>query len=156
MHCGLGRAQCDSKPERLSDLLLRRVIKCIIYIVVQSNFEIFDQERVRRILFVDNDKIVLDELKKQLLSMRSVWDMVFVGSGKEALELMENASYDVVVSDMHISEMDGVEFFDLVMMRYPGTVRIMHSEKPDNEQSKESVGCTHEFLLKPCDPEKIK
>ncbi len=156
MHCGLGRAQCDSKPERLSDLLLRRVIKCIIYIVVQSNFEIFDQERVRRILFVDNDKIVLDELKKQLLSMRSVWDMVFVGSGKEALELMENASYDVVVSDMHISEMDGVEFFDLVMMRYPGVVRIMHSEKPDNEQSKKAVRCTHQFLLKPCDPEKIK
>ncbi len=122
----------------------------------QPNIEIFDQKRVRRILFVDNDKIALDELKKQLFSMRSVWDMVFVGSGKEALELMENASYDVVVSDMHISEMDGIEFFDSVMMRYPGAVRIMHSEKPDNEQSKEAVRCTHQFLLKPCDPEKIK
>ncbi len=111
---------------------------------------------MRKILFVDNDKKVTGKLKKQLYSMQTVWDMVFVGSGKKALELMENTSYDVVVSDMHMPEMDGVELFDIVMKRYPGTVRIMHSENSDSELAKDSVRCTHQFLLKPCASETIK
>ncbi|MCP4266455.1 MAG: HDOD domain-containing protein [Candidatus Brocadiaceae bacterium] len=111
---------------------------------------------MRKIIFVDNDGNAIDWLKKQLYSMRLVWDMVFAGSGKEALGLMESASYDVVVSDMHMLEMDGVEFFDIVMKKYPGTVRIMHSENSDSEMAKDSVRCTHQFLVKPCSPETIK
>ncbi len=111
---------------------------------------------MRKILFVDNDKNAIDKLEKQLYSMRVVWDMVFVSSGKEALKLMESASYDVVVSDMHMAEMDGVEFFDIVMEMYPGTVRIMHSENSNSEMAKDSARCTHQFLLKPCAPETMK
>ncbi len=111
---------------------------------------------MRKILFIDNDKNLISKLKKQLYSMRKSWDMVFVENGKEALKLMDNASYDVIVSDMHIPEMDGVELFDIVMKRYPGTVRIMHSENSDSKLAKESVRCTHQFLLKPCAPETLK
>ncbi|MHC4454119.1 MAG: response regulator [Planctomycetota bacterium] len=111
---------------------------------------------MRRILFIDNDKNVLEKLKKQLSSMRAVWDMEFVGCGNEALKLMESAFFNVVVSDMHMSEMDGVRFFDIVMKRYPGTVRIMHSENSDYERAKDSARCTHQFLLKPCAHDTIK
>ncbi|MCP5005437.1 MAG: HDOD domain-containing protein [Planctomycetes bacterium] len=111
---------------------------------------------MRRILFVDNDVNVIEKLKKQLYSMRVVWDMVFVGSGEEALKLLESAAYDVVVSDLHMQEMNGVELFDIVMKKYPGIVRIMHSGNSDREMAEDSVRCTHQFLLKPCEPEIIK
>jgi putative nucleotidyltransferase with HDIG domain len=111
---------------------------------------------MRKILFVDNDRKEIDKLKKQLYSMRLVWEMVFVGSGKEALELMESTSFCVIVSDMHMAEMDGVELFDMVMKIYPGTIRIMHSGNSNSEMAKDSVRCTHQFLLKPCSPDTIK
>ncbi len=111
---------------------------------------------MRKILFVDNDVNVREKLKKQLFSMRVVWDMVFVESGEEALELLESTSYDVVVSDMHMQRMNGVELFDIVMKEYPGIVRIMHSGNSDRKMAENSVRCTHQFLLKPCEPEIIK
>ncbi len=111
---------------------------------------------MRKILFIDPDRNVIDRLKKQLSSMRVVWDMVFVESGSEALKLLESSSYDVLVSEMHIPDMDGVEFFDIVMKRYPGTVRIMHAENLDSERAQSPAKCTHQFLLKPCAPEVIK
>ncbi len=111
---------------------------------------------MKKILFVDNDKNAIDKLQKQLNSMREIWDMAFVESGKDALVLMEDTSYGVVVSDMHLSEMNGVEFFDSVMKMYPGTVRIMYSENSDSEMARDSVRCTHQFLFKPCDPETLK
>ena len=111
---------------------------------------------MRNILFVDQDRNVIDRLKKQLSSMRAVWDMVFVESGMDALKLLESASYDVVVSEMHIPDMDGVEFFNIVMEMYPGTVRIMHSEILESERTQSPAKYTHQFLLKPCTPEVIK
>ncbi len=111
---------------------------------------------MEKILFVGNDKDTLDKLQKQLNSMSELWDMDFVECGRDAMELMKNAPYDVVVSDLHMSEMNGVELFDLVMKKYPGVVRIMYSENSDSELARDSVRCTHQFLLKPYDPETLK
>ncbi|MHC4269851.1 MAG: HDOD domain-containing protein [Planctomycetota bacterium] len=111
---------------------------------------------MKRILFVDNDKIAIDKLKKQLHSMRVVWDMVFIESGKDALELMESTSYDVAVSEMNMPEMNGVEFFDIILKRYPGTGRIMYSDNSDRKMTRASIRCTHQFLLKNCSPEILK
>ena len=111
---------------------------------------------MRKILFVDGDQKVIEKLKKQLYPMRSKWKIEFAGSGKDALESMERSSYDVVVSDMHMPDMDGVNFFEIVMERFPGTVRIMHSDNSDRAMAMESVKCTHQFLMKPCTAEIMK
>ena len=111
---------------------------------------------MRKIIFVDNDKKVIQKLKKQLYPMRFEWEMDFVRTGEDALGFMENSSVDVVVSDLNLPEMDGVKFFDTVMELYPGTVRIVHSDNSDMALSVESVKCTHQFLLKQSNAETIK
>ena len=40
----------------------------------------------KRILFVDDERKVLDGLQRMLRSMRSEWEMEFAVSGQEALE----------------------------------------------------------------------
>ena len=72
--------------------------------------------------------------------------MEFAGSGKGALEFMERSSYDVVVSDLHMPDMDGVKLFEIVMERFPGTVRIMYSDNSDRAMALESVKCTHQIF----------
>ncbi len=88
---------------------------------------------MKKILFIDNDKNAMKNLKKQLHSMQEVWDMSFVERGKDALKLMDNTSYDVAVSEMNMPEMNGVELFDIIMQKYPETVRIMHAENTDSK-----------------------
>jgi putative nucleotidyltransferase with HDIG domain len=119
-------------------------------------FPLYGQYEMRKILFVDNDEKVIRKLKKQLHPMRFEWDMEFAGSGRDALNLMEKASFDVVVSDMHMPDMDVVKLFDMIMKCYPGTVRIMHSENSDRAMTMSVVRCTHQFLMKPCDAEIMK
>jgi putative nucleotidyltransferase with HDIG domain len=111
---------------------------------------------MKKILFIDSDKNEIDKLKKQLHSMRVVWDMDFIENGQDALALMESTSYDVAVSEMNMPEMNGIEFFDRIQQRYPTTGRIMYSDNSDIKMTRDSIRCTHQFLLKPCPPETIK
>ncbi len=114
------------------------------------------QSEMRKILFVDNDKKVIQKLKKQLYPMRFEWEIAFVRTGEPALGLMENSPVDVVVSDLNLPDMDGVKFFDTVMKLYPGTVRIIHSDNTNKMLAMESVKCVHQFLLKQSNAETIK
>ena len=56
----------------------------------------------RRILFVDDDPLVLEALRRMLRSMRHEWEMAFAPGGPEALEAMGEAPFDVIVSDMRM------------------------------------------------------
>ena len=111
---------------------------------------------MRRILFVDDDPKEIKRLRKRLRSIRHEWEIESAVSGKEALSFMAKSHFDVVVSNMHMQKMDGVELLDTVMERYPGTVRIILSEDSDKEKSLQSVKSTHQFLKKPCDADTVK
>jgi putative nucleotidyltransferase with HDIG domain len=111
---------------------------------------------MKRILFVDNDSSVIEELKKMLYPMCDVWETKFAVSGEEALNFMAESPFDVVVSDMHMPEMNGVELLDAVMEHYPETVRIIHSRLSDKEMALRSVKSAHQFLMKPCSAETMK
>ncbi len=78
-----------------------------------------------RILFVDDEPRILDGLRRMLRSKRKEWEMSFVGSGAEALSLLGEHAFDVVVSDMRMPGMDGAALLDHVKARHPEVVRII-------------------------------
>lgn len=110
----------------------------------------------RRILFVDDDLNLLQGLQRMLRGMRHEWDMEFVGGGPEALERLGQADFDVIVSDVRMPRMDGIQLLKLIREQYPKVVRILLSGQADNEKILNSVGPAHQFLAKPCDPENLK
>ena len=55
---------------------------------------------MKRILFVDDERRILDGLQRMLHSCRKKWEMTFVNSGEEALAVLAHSAYDVIVSDM--------------------------------------------------------
>lgn len=110
----------------------------------------------KRILFVDDDEMLLQGLKRMLRPYRDEWDTVFVDSGAMALEAMEQAPFDVVVADMQMPVMSGAELLQEVMNRYPLTIRIILSGYADNELTFKAMGATHQYLAKPCDSETLR
>ena len=71
----------------------------------------------KRILFVDDEEMVLQGLKRMLRSCRDEWEMVFVESGAKALDAMAQSPFDVVVADMRMPVMNGAELLYEVMKR---------------------------------------
>jgi HD-like signal output (HDOD) protein len=110
----------------------------------------------RRILFIDDERFVLDGLEQLLQMMYRDWDMSFVESAPEALELMEKQPFDVVISDMRMPGMDGADLLKEVKSLYPRTVRIALSGFRDHETIFRSVSPSHQFLAKPCTTETLK
>jgi len=109
-----------------------------------------------RILFVDDEPMILEMLKLTLAPMSTEWDMTFAASGEGALASMAKRPYDIVVSDMRMPGMSGAQLLNEVMKRYPATVRIIFSGYAEQDQVMKCIGNTHQFLAKPFDVSALK
>ncbi len=110
----------------------------------------------KQILFVDDEPMVLKGLQRTLRKMRAEWDMAFTSSGKEALDILGQRPMDVIVSDLKMPEMDGMQLLTEVKARHPRVVRIVLSGHLEHEMTLQSVQFAHQTLSKPCDTEILK
>jgi HD-like signal output (HDOD) protein/CheY-like chemotaxis protein len=110
----------------------------------------------RRILFVDDEPLVLQGLQRMLRGLRDEWDMQFVSSGPEALEAMAGQPADVVVSDIRMPGMNGAELLQEVARRHPAAIRMVLSGDAHPEHVLQCVNIAHQFLAKPCDAFTLK
>lgn len=111
---------------------------------------------MKRVLFVDDEEMVLSGLRRMLREERGEWEMSFALSGAEAIAKFEQQPYDVIVSDMRMPQMDGAQLLGMIRERYPDSVRIILSGHSDQEAVLRCVGPAHQFLSKPCTSEVLK
>lgn len=108
-----------------------------------------------RILFVDDEIMVLRGLQRALCDLKDEWEVTFVGSGEEALALLAQGPIDVLITDMHMPGMTGAQLLAEAKRLYPRTVRIVLSGTSDKDQVLQALGSTHQFLTKPCEFEQL-
>jgi HD-like signal output (HDOD) protein len=111
---------------------------------------------MKKILFVDDEPNILEGLERMLFPLQREWRMAFAGGGQEALDLMGQQSFDVIVTDMRMPGMDGAALLTEVKERYPDTVRFVLSGQSDTTTTYQSVGLAHQFMAKPCNPKVLK
>src|SRR5437868_7734189 len=111
---------------------------------------------MKRILFVDDDVHLLQGLQRMLRSMRQEWNMLFAASGAQALELLAKAPVDVIVTDMHMPEMDGAELLTRVRDLYPHVIRIVLSGQSSRDADWRSIRVAHRQLTKTCDADTLQ
>ena len=104
-----------------------------------------------QILFVDDEKSILDGLKRSLRSQRKEWEMTFAVSGPDALQLAEFTRFDVIVSDMRMPQMDGAELLKQFSEKFPDSIRFILSGHSDEDLISKSIPYAHQFLSKPCE-----
>jgi len=111
---------------------------------------------MRRVIFVDDEPMVLEGLRRQLRSLHKEWELTFAESGVEALERMAESHFDVIVSDMRMPNMDGAELLTRCKEEHPDTARVILSGHMELERALKSVRVAHQFLTKPCAPETLR
>jgi response regulator RpfG family c-di-GMP phosphodiesterase len=108
-----------------------------------------------KILFVDDDPNILSAYTRTL---RKQYRMTTANGGEEALQLVQTEGpFAVVVSDMRMPGMDGIELLSHIRNFNPDTIRIMLTGNADMGTAIEAVnqGNIFRFLTKPCDPENL-
>ncbi|HKU25145.1 MAG TPA: HD domain-containing phosphohydrolase [Candidatus Sulfotelmatobacter sp.] len=106
-----------------------------------------------RILLVDDDRNVLDGYRR-VLSREFLLETA-IGSD-EALPLLEkNGPYAVIVSDMRMPGMNGIQLLSSVRDKSPDTIRVILTGNADLQTAIDAIneGSIFRFLIKPCDRE---
>jgi HD-like signal output (HDOD) protein/ActR/RegA family two-component response regulator len=111
---------------------------------------------MRNILFVDDERDLLDSLKARLYKHRHDWNMNFVLSGEQAIAALEQQPFDLVVSDVRMPGMDGGQLLAVVKQRWPTAMRIIVSGYSDPVQAVRLTSLAHQYVAKPCDGRELE
>ena len=109
----------------------------------------------QKVLFVDDEPNVLQSIRRNL---RKRFDLDTAEGGEAALQkLGESDGFAVIVSDMRMPGMNGVELLSEAKKRWPDTVRVMLTGNADQQTAVDAVnhGDVFRFLNKPCETEAL-
>ncbi len=107
-----------------------------------------------KILVVDDEKIVRVKLGRILI--KEGYDVSLARDGRDALAILEKETFDLVLSDMVMGDMDGIALLEAVRSKYPGTIFIIITGHGSLATAVQSMRLgAFDYLLKPCDDEEL-
>jgi DNA-binding NtrC family response regulator len=107
------------------------------------------------VLLVDDEEKLLLSFKRSLESLRPEWTVGAVGSGAAAMKEMERRGYDVLVTDISMDGVDGVDVLHWASSAFPRVQRIVLSGMIDGRTLVEVKAHAHVHLIKPVMAEKL-
>lgn len=110
----------------------------------------------KRVLFVDDDENILQALRNLFRRDRARWEISYALGGEAAMAEMNARPADVVVSDMRMPGMDGAALLGWIQREHPAATRIILSGHADRAAILSAIPVTHQFLPKPCEPQKLR
>ncbi|MEO1320289.1 MAG: HD domain-containing phosphohydrolase, partial [Pseudomonadota bacterium] len=110
----------------------------------------------QRVLFVDDEPNVLQAIKR---AIRKDFDVATAEGPEAGLALLAGEDdFAVIVSDMRMPGMSGVEFLRAAQQLSPRSVRMMLTGNADQQTAIDAVndGAVFRFLTKPCDVDRLR
>lgn len=104
---------------------------------------------LRRLLFVDDEPFIRELYASLELVLGSGHEVHTASGAREALELLDQKRFDIVVSDLTMPEIDGMAFLHQVVEEHPETARIVVSGFADRLKVAECLTIGHRFFNKP-------
>jgi len=107
-----------------------------------------------RVLVVDDEEIVRLSHIRTLASVHC--NVEVVPDGNEALRVMEQRPADVVLLDLRMPGMNGMEVLKTIKQRWPETEVVVITGYPTVETAKEAVRLgAYDYLAKPLGPDDV-
>ncbi len=107
-----------------------------------------------RLLLVDDEKAFANILAKRM-SKRNI-AVIQAHSGAEALQALRRADFDVVVLDLKMEDMNGIEVLKIMKKMAPDINVMMLTGHGSEEAAREGIKLgAIDYLTKPCDFEEL-
>ena len=112
------------------------------------------EEMSDRVLIVDDDESLRESL--ELVLAAEGFEVVTAADGPAALGRLETSSFDVVLCDVRMPGMDGIELLPQLVRRLPGTTVIMMSAYGTQELAALAMNRgAYDYLTKPFRPAEV-
>lgn len=110
----------------------------------------------KSILVVDDEQAVAFFLAEALSELNVNYQTETACSGEEALEKMASDTYDLVVTDLRMPGLDGMDLLSHIQIHYPGTPLILMTAYGDarTEAAARRLGARH-YITKPFSIEEL-
>lgn len=86
-----------------------------------------------KILICDDHKIVREGLKQILQQLKNVTSIEEAGDGNEALSLIKNEDFDIILLDITLPERNGLEILQSIKQKWPLVNVLMLSMHPQEQ-----------------------
>jgi len=111
--------------------------------------------RKHQILLVDDDPFILTGIGKDLEN--SGYDVRPAKSGERAIELIKSSHFDMVITDLVMGRIDGIEVLKAAKAKNSETMVLILTGYGDMGSAIEALRLdADDYLLKPCDPDELK
>ena len=119
-----------------------------------SNTASFDASQYK-VLCVDDEPNILSALRR-MLSLEG-YEVFTAEGGTQALELLAKEPVNVIISDMQMPGMHGVELLEKVRQQWPHTMRLMLTGASDMSGAIEAInqGAIYRYIAKPWNDEEL-
>ena len=109
----------------------------------------------QQILLVDDEPNVLSSLQRLFRKMDC--DITLASDGEQAIQCLQEKPFDVVLSDIRMPNVDGVELLSHIAEHYPDTQRIAMTGYADMEATINSInlGKISHYVEKPWDDQQL-
>ena len=107
-----------------------------------------------KILIIDDEEIVRRSYTRALAGKQC--SVRAVSNGPDALQVMDEHAFDVVLLDQRMPGMDGMEVLRAIKARWPESEVIMITGFPAIDSAKEAVALgAYDYLAKPIGPDEV-
>lgn len=111
-------------------------------------------QQTANILIVDDEEVVRHSHLRSLASTGC--NTVVAENGKTALEVMEQHSFDVVLLDLRMPDIDGMDVLETIKHRWPDSEVVIITGYPSIESAKQALRLgAFDYLAKPVAPDEV-
>ncbi len=111
----------------------------------------------RRLLIVDDEETLTFSLYQSFIISKKDYEVATAASGEEALSRMAEQPYDLIITDIFMPGISGLELLKVVKEKYPSTeVMVMTAYgSNDKKDEAEELGACH-YVEKPFEMKELR
>lgn len=108
-----------------------------------------------RVLYVDDE---LNNLLSFQAAFRRHFEIFIATTASEGLQILEQNEVEVIIADQRMPKMTGVEFFNIVLEKYPEPIRILLTGYADINALEDAInkGEIWRYIKKPWDQNELQ
>jgi len=112
---------------------------------------------VKKMLIVDDEETLTYSLYQSFIVANKEYEVITAASGEEASEKLVETTFDLVITDIKMPGMDGLELLALIKSKYPSTEVIVMTAYGSAEKREEALQKGARFYIeKPFEIKEIK
>lgn len=106
--------------------------------------------------------LYIDEEKQNLISFETIFSLDYhiftASSGQAALEVMEQNTVQLVITDQQLPDMSGIEFLEQILVNHPDCMRMIMTGASDKDAIIQAFnkGYIYRYVVKPWNREDLK